>query len=298
MKTSKLPLLIAALALPVVSFAGPTYTFAVWNDGNTTPYPGDPNPISYDLDQWFGAGAATEVTTAQLDTPGFLNSFSAVVVSRYDSSFGSYLDATAAANILAYVGAANSPTQGGVAVFTNDLSDNLANSLSGDPYDGNLNQLFKNAAGFAGASGHGYIGEFNGAVMAMTSNSAGVPAIGLLTGNASPVGGYGPLFTYGVGPVGSGNPIDAGVTFPFTDTDDTTFLTQITGELPTNVVDVYTSSPAGEMTEYNDPAVLANGYVISGGHPGVPETSATWLLLGVAVVGLLAFGRRQMRQAT
>ena len=37
------------------------------------------------------------VSTAELATPGFLNSFSAVVVSRYDSGFGSGLSSAAAA---------------------------------------------------------------------------------------------------------------------------------------------------------------------------------------------------------
>ncbi|MBV9512128.1 MAG: PEPxxWA-CTERM sorting domain-containing protein, partial [Caulobacteraceae bacterium] len=156
--------------------------------------------------------------------------------------------------------------------------DNFYGSTSGDPYDNNLNQLFVNAATFAAKSGHGYVGEFNGAVMAMDSNSAGFASIGLLQGSADAVHGYGPQFTYGVGPIGAGNPIDAGVTFPFTDNDDTTFLTDITGANSGNIVDVYTSSGID-----GEPAVLANSYVISGGG-GAPEPSA-WALMILGVGG-------------
>jgi hypothetical protein len=276
--------LITASAVPAMAT-----TFAVWLDGNTTPGGGG-NPILTSLDNAFGAGSYTLVTTAQLDTPGFLNSFSAVIVSRFDSGFGTSLDATAAANIASYVG--SGANQGGVAVFTNDVADNLFGTNVGDPFDANLNQLFVNAAKGAALSGHGYIGEFNGAVMAMTSNSAGFSSIGLLQGNASATFGIGPQqFVYNVGPIGAGNPIDAGVTFPFTDTDTSTFLTNVTGANPNNIVDIYTNAAAN-----GDPAILANDLAINGGVPsGVPEPS-TWamMLLGFAGLGF-AFRRSRRR---
>jgi hypothetical protein len=257
--------------------------FAVWLDGNVTAGGGG-NPILATIDSTFGAGAYTLVTTSQLETPGFLSSYSAVIVSRFDAGFGSNLGSVAAANIATYVG--SGANQGGVAVFTNDVADNLVGASS-DPFDPNLNQLFVNALKFAALSGHGYIGEFSGAVMAMTSNTAGWASIGLLPGTADAVHAYGPQFAYGVGPIGAGNPIDAGVTFPFTDSDNTTFLTDITGADPNNIVDIYTSSGIN-----GEPAVLANQFVISGGG-GVPEPS-TWamMLLGFAGLGLLAHRRR------
>lgn len=268
----------AVMALPVMASAAPS--FAVWLDGNTSPGGGG-NGILTSLDHTYGAGSYTLVSTANLESSGFLNSFDAIIVSRYDSSFGTSLSAAAAANVAAYVG--SGATQGGVAVFTNDAADNFYGASTGDPFDANLNQLFINATTYAAASHHGYVGEFNGAVMAEASNSAGYAALGLLPGSATPVGGYGPEFVYGVGPIGSGNPIDAGVTFPFTDSDNSTFLTRISGADPNNVVDIYTSNDSIN----GDPAVLANHFVISGGGGGnpVPEPM-TLVLLGAGVAGL------------
>ncbi len=255
------------------------FTYAVWLDGSLSD---GGNAIPSRLTAL--GNTVTLVTTAQLETAGFLDSFDAVVVSRFDSSFGSYLSASAAANVAAYVG--SGAGQGGVAVFTNDMADNLLGSGSGDPFDPNLDALFVNAATFAASSHHGYIGEFNGAVMAMTSNTVGVPALGLLPGSASPVHGYGPDFTYDFGPIGPGNPIDAGVTFPFTDADHTTFLTDVTGADPSNIVLIYTSDGIK-----GEPAVLANSFVISGGHPGVPDAASTGFLCVMSLVGLGAFRR-------
>ena len=234
------------------------------------------------------------MTTAQLETPGFLSAYKAVVVSRYDASFGTSLSALAASNIAAYVGSGAS--QGGVAVFTNDASDNLFGSSSGDPYDSNIDRLFVNAVTYAAASGHGYVGEFNGAVMAMSSNSAGWASIGLLPGSASAVGanpsGATTEFNYGVGPIGSGNAIDAGVTFPFTDADQSTYLTQISGADPSNIVDVYTDTLAvGEGSINGLPAVLANSFVIHGG--SVPDSASSLLLVSIGVASLIGFRRRK-----
>ena len=292
----KTPLIVTtavlALAVPLVSNASPG-EFAVWMDGQTSD---GGNPIDTELDTMFGAGSAVLVTSAQLDTPGFLaaNGFSAVVVTREGSNFGTNLDATAVANIQAYVGTAGSAGQGGVAVFTNDAADNLGAGDGGDPGDPDITQLFQNAATFAAASGHGYLGEFNGAAQAFASNTYGATPLDLLTGSAGPVGaqsgGAQNQFVYGVGPIGAGNAIDAGVTFPFTDADETTYLTIVTGANPNNIVDIYT-----DPSTSGDPAVLANQFVITRGKPsnGAPDAASTTLLLALGLVAMLAVRRLQ-----
>jgi hypothetical protein len=265
---------IALLALPTPSSA---QQFAVWLDGNTSP--STPDGILSSLDNAFGTGHWTIVSTSNLETAGFLNSFDTLIMSRDGSSFGTTsISATAIVNISAYVG--SGPTQGGVALFTNDAKDNFFGAGSGDPFDPNLDRLFVNSATFASASHHGFIGEFNGTVI-------GLNQLHLLPGVAGDIRNYGPQFVYDVGPIGSANPIDAGVTFPFTDSDDTTFLTDVTGADPNNIVDIYTSADI-----QGEPAVLANKFVVSG---GVPEGS-TLLYLGVGlpcVVGL-GFHRRRL----
>ena len=284
----KFTLLAAAGLLALSTSASAAPAFAVWLDGNTTAGGGG-NGILSSLDNAFGAGDYTLVSTANLETPGFLNSYKAVIVSRFGSAFGSSLSALAATNVAAYVG--SGATQGGVAVLTNDASDNFFGSTSGDPFDANLDRLFTNAAKYAASSGHGYIGEFNGAVMAVTSNSAGFAALGLLAGSASAVHGTPSPFHYAVGPIGSGNAIDAGVSFPFTDSDGSTFLTDITGASPSNIVDIYTGGAID-----GEPAVLANSFVISGGTP----EPATWalMLMGFGGLGAALRSRRQAGGAT
>lgn len=284
-RISSLRILVLAGVALTVAASSHAQTVAVWLDGQTS---SGGNAIYGRLQS---LGYTTElVTNAELATPGFLTSsnFSAIVVSRYSDDFGDYLPSDAAAAVTSFVGTPGA-TQGGVALFTNDAADNLLGSQSGDPFDANIDALFVNAVKYAVASGHGFVGEFNGAAQAVASNDFGVTPLDLIQGSSDSVHGYGPLFTYGVGPVGSTNPIDAGVTFPFTDSDDTTYLTDISGASSNNIVDIYTSQNID-----GEPAVLANGYVISGGNPGmnaVPEPSTYGMFAIVALAGIVLVRR-------
>ena len=173
---SKTFLKALGISLAALMMAGPASAvpqFAVWLDGVLGP---NSNAIPGRLNSFFGAGAATLVTTAQLETVGFLTPFDTVIVSRNGSSFGTFLTALAAANVKAYVGAPG-PLQGGVALFTNDAADNLLGAASGDPFDANIDRLFTNAAGFAAATHHGYIGEFNGALSGASATELGAAAV-------------------------------------------------------------------------------------------------------------------------
>ena len=87
--------LLLLLSLPSLGSAAPV--LAVWLDGNTTPGGGG-NGIPFSLTAAFGASSFTLVTTAQLETPGFLNGFDAVIISRFGSGTGTALTAPAVAS--------------------------------------------------------------------------------------------------------------------------------------------------------------------------------------------------------
>jgi hypothetical protein len=144
------------------------------------------------------------VTDADLATAGFLDAFDALFVTRDGFSFGSGLSAGAAANVIAYVGAT-----GNVVLLNADFADDI-----GDP---NTDLIYANAATFAAASGHGYVGEFNGAVMALASNSDGFLPLGLIPGAAGPLGfdNGGSGGSVSIAPAGVGHPVLSGVTLPY-----------------------------------------------------------------------------------
>ena len=227
--------------------------------------------------------------------------FDAVVISRFGTDpLGTPLSSAAVKNIQDYVG--SGAAQGGVAVFTNDVADSLCNPavdpscpLGGDPFVANLNQLFLNSAANVAATGHGYIGELNGAVMAMTSNTAlGFPAIGLLPGVASnpQFVSHDPNvpFIYGVGPIGAGHPIDDGITFPFPTKETSLFLTFVTKSNDGNIVDWYENDIPNL---FHSPAIVANEAGIGDTSPPPPQVPAppSLVLLGLALMGLAAWKR-------
>ena len=107
-------------------------------------------------------------------------------------------------------------------------------------------------------------------------------------GNVVPGG----KFIYDVGPIGAGNPINAGVHLPFTDSDVTIFRTDISGAASGNIVDVYADNGL--------PAVLANSVVINGGggvSGSVPDGGSTVLLLvgSLAALAISKHGGRVWR---
>lgn len=278
---SKLVLLGAVLALSVPAHA---QQFGVWLDGNTTVPSSD--GILGSLDHAFGTGHWTLLSNADLSAS--LNAYDTIIMSRSGASFGTQgLAASAVANLQSYVGAYGDPLQGGVALFTNDAKDNWYGAGLSDPFDANLDKLFVNAATFAASTHHGFIGEFNGTVIALNE-------LHLLPGVAGSLGGaLGGYFKYAVGPIGSGHPIDTGVDFPFNDGDPSPYLTTVTGASPGTVVDVYTSEADvlySDGNRYHAPAVMANEVLIQGGH--VPDAGSTLAMLGGAIVGLALLRRR------
>jgi len=283
MKTIKVMGLAAAamLTIPTISSA---QNVAVWLDGDLS---NGGNNMVEDIDVNIPGANASLVTTAQLATPGFLSGFSTLVMSRYDSSFGTYLsDPNAIANIQSYVGLSGSPGQGAVAAFTDDAGDDLEFSESGDPYVPGLNQLFINAVHAGIVSGHGFVSEYNGAAQTFAANTFGATPLDLLPGDANFPGYDSSAFIYNVGPAGVGNPIDAGVTFPLDDSETSTYMEVVTGVPAANIVDIY---DGGDIN--GDPAIVANAVSINGGTPGVPDAGSSMLLMSLSLGGIAAVRR-------
>jgi hypothetical protein len=262
--------LLCAAALCLVPSTASAIKVAVWADGSI---PDGGNGADNSIDNAFGAGTATLVTSAQLATPGFLAAFDALVVTRFDAAFGAGLPAAAALQVESYVGAT-----GNVVLFPGDWADNLFGSAVGDPFDANIDQLFINAVAFAAASGHGYVGEFNGAAMGLDANANGFDPLQFIAGGAGPLG----AFPNGVDivtptPAGIGHPVLAGVTFPVANLDVTTFRTVMMGV------------PAGNiLAEWADevPAIVARGQI--------PEPS-TLLFVGLGLVVVRGAASRRKR---
>ncbi len=241
------------LLLSTSALAGTcTGNVGIYVDGNSS----DLNNISGAV---VGAGCTATVLTSLSSLAGY----DAVIVSRYDSSFGVGLSGSDAATVMTYAGG----RYGNAYLFLNDWFDNLSGASSGDPYDPNVQMLLENIITAAAATHHGYIGEFNGGVEGLIGNSNGFPALGFVLGTAGPLGGISCLsvtqvHAYGVG-VGS-----------FTPTDGTCFGAAST-------------VPFGDVIyEYSDgtPAVVTNA---------TPEP-ATMLLLGSGLISALAYGRRRL----
>jgi hypothetical protein len=215
--------------------------------------------------------SVTLVTDADLATPGFLSSggFEALFVTRDGFSFGVGLSPAAAANVVAWV------ADGDIVLFNGDLADSV---FFGDP---DAETIYANAAAFAAASGHGYVGEFNGSAMAYSSNSNGFVPLGLIPGAAGPLTSGGAFSTpYEVTGVGAGHPVMAGVPLVF-DPADSDFGTVI-------------GAPAGYiLATYDDgtPAIVAGASLAA----AVPEPSSM-VVFSLGAIGMFGAWRRSRKQ--
>lgn len=212
------------------------------------------------INSFFGAGSATLVSDAQLATPGFLAPFDAVYVTRDGASFGSSLSAAAATEVQAYVGAT-----GNVVLLVGDYADALGFSGPADP---NVVLLTTNAVSYAAASGHGYIGEFNGASMGFAANSNSFLPLGFIPGtdlglNCCPSDGDIDLTQ-------PGHAVLTGLPDPVPSPGDLEYGSGTVGVPNANVIARYVDT--------GDVAVAIR--------PGVPEPAS----IVIAIIGLFAIG--------
>lgn len=236
----------AALASAAMLSPASAATIAVFGDNNVD------NFLS-------GLGHTVSlVSDAQLATAGFLNGFDLFVYTRNGASFGTTLSAAAAANVSAFV-------TGNVVLFASDLADTTG---VGDAVS---DTLWTNAASWA--SNKGFIGEFTGACAAMTSNGAGLAALGLISGNCASLGSS------------SGDPVDvllnshpvmAGVPDPFNTPGGTDFYASLSGVAGGSVL---------ALGANNLPTVVAQA--------AIPQPGGIALLLAGGIAGLVARRRTQ-----
>jgi hypothetical protein len=210
------------------------------------------------------------VTNAQLATAGFINTFDAFFMTRDGSSFGVGLSAAAAANVAAYVG-----SSGNVVLLNGDFADSVGAG------DANVRRLVANATAFAASSGHGFVGELNGAVSGLTANGNGFTPIGLITGTAGAIGigGGGADQSMVLTAAGVGDPVTAGVTFPY-NPPAVEFGAPISG-VDSSLILARWGSTDGSAA------------IIVRGAAAVPEVSSV-LLLATLVMAVAVLNRRRL----
>lgn len=215
--------------------------------------------------------SVTFVSNADLGNAGFLDSFDAFVMTRDGFSFGTGLTAAAASNVKSFVG-----TTGNVVLFNGDFSDGIAGN------DANTKKLFSNALDYVTPGGHGFIGEFNGAVSAFASNSSGFSPLGFVDGAAGPLGycNGGSCGVVSATAQGMLSPLLVGVSLPYDD-NSVEFGSQLSGYNPLKVVLTF---------DNGNPALIASN--IRNISVGVPEP-ATWGLMIMGFGGIGAALRRR-----
>ncbi len=249
-----LPLLPVLAAFPRVSSGG---VIAVFGNNATNTYLAS---LGHTVSQ---------VTDANLATPGFLDTFDLFYMTRVGATFGTGLSAGAAANVAAWLG-------GGRFVLLNaDFADGIG-------VDANVDQLTSNAVAWVLAGGsRGYIGEFNGAVSALTANSNGFTPIGIVSGSAGPLGFQEGGSSEKLWVVQPSHPVMAGLPASFNPVS-IDFGSTLTGIDPGLILAAF--GPEGPLY----PGVIAGG----GAAGAIPEPSTFALMAGGLAVLLLRRRRK------
>jgi hypothetical protein len=252
---------LGVLALPVVtmtstaSVGAASGSIAVFGDNETD---NTLTALGYSV---------TLVTDAQIATPGFLDGFDAFYFTRNGSEYGDGLSEAAAAAVINYVG-----SDGNIVLLNGDFADPL--SL----HDAEIIELTGNAVDFAVQSGHGLVGEFNGAVSALTSNADGFVPLGLISGSAGPLASGPANGTITVTATGVGHPVLDGVGLPF-DPFDVDFGPSMTGIDSALVLATYSNgSPAivAEGTANDAPSIgVPSDMIVEGNAPGGADVTFT-----------------------
>jgi hypothetical protein len=224
--------------------------------------------------------SATVVTDANLATPGFLDAFDVFLYTRDDASFGTGLSAAAAANVKSFV-------TGNVVLFLTDLADRIGPNAPEFPGEDLLaDKALLNGVTFAAQNGKGYVGEFNGAGLALSSNTSGFfdgQALGLVPGTFTSLG-FNPTQPFDI--IQTDNPVVAGLPNPWTSTGAQDFLAGSTGIPSQFIVAV---GPAGGSNQF--PTIVATMATQS-----VPESSSVLGVLSVGAIGAGSVFKRKHQQ--